>query len=118
MYKILFTLVFAFIGCCSLVAQEAAIENLELKSFTDDKQGSIFIDAEEKICYVDFQSLNVNLDAILIKDESGEVVKDEKVFDLPVDTIYELDLSDLKSGEYAIELRSFGKIITQEVTVK
>lgn len=120
MKKVICSLTFALFAITFLSAQaEINVENLEVMSFADDSQRkSCYVDAENKIFFVDFQSLNVNLDVIIVKDEEGNVVKDEKVFDLPVDTIYELNLADLKSGQYAVELRSYGKVIKQSITVK
>jgi hypothetical protein len=79
---------------------------------------SFYTDQAKKTCYIDFQSLSVNLNAILLKDASGNVLREEKVFDLPVDTIYELDLSAFQSGAYEIELQSFSKVIKKTVVLK
>ena len=40
------------------------------------------------------------------------------MFDLPVNTIYELDLTKYQAGKYEIELRSFTGLIRKSVELK
>ena len=94
-----------------------AIESSKLKEVKADNW-DIFADDENKIYYVDFESLNITLSDIVVKNESGSVVLKDDVFDLPVDTIYEIDLSDKKKGTYKIELRSFTSVIRKTIKVK
>lgn len=94
-----------------------AIESSKLKEIQADNW-DIFADDENKIYYVDFESLNITLSDIVVKNESGSVVLKDDVFDLPVNTIYEIDLSDKKKGTYKIELRSFTSVIRKSIQVK
>ena len=79
---------------------------------------SFYTDDENKVYYIDFEAINVNLNDIVVKDEYGQVVFKEHVLELPVNTIYELDLTQFPSGNYRIELRSFTKVIKKELQVK
>lgn len=115
----------ALIVCLSCTMSAFAQQDGKMMSFTDEnteglskETKSFYTDQTKKTCYIDFQSLNVNLNAIVLKDASGNVLKEEKVFDLPVDTIYELDLSEFESGSYEIELQSFSKVIKKTVLLK
>ncbi|MCI5083412.1 MAG: DUF3244 domain-containing protein [Saprospiraceae bacterium] len=119
-------LLFFFFLCLAGTALQAqslaakggeALENSNLKEIPADNW-DIFADDENKIYYVDFESLNITLSDIVVKSESGSVVLKDDVFDLPVDTIYEIDLSDAKKGTYKIELRSFTSIIRKTIEVK
>lgn len=94
-----------------------AIESSKLKEIQADNW-DIFADDENKIYYVDFESLNITLSDIVVKNESGSVVLKDDVFDLPVNTIYEIDLSDKKKGTYKIELRSYTSVIRKSIQVK
>ena len=94
-----------------------AIESSKLKEVKADNW-DIFADDENKIYYVDFESLNITLSDIVVKNESGSVVLKDDVFDLPVNTIYEIDLSDKKKGTYKIELRSYTSVIRKSIQVK
>lgn len=78
----------------------------------------IFEDEENELLYIDFETLNVNLSDISVKDQAGEVVFKEDVFELPVNTIYELDLSSYADGVYEIELRSFTGVIRRRIEVE
>lgn len=79
---------------------------------------SIYNDEENKTYYIDFEKITFNLSEIVIINDKNEVVFKEEVFDLPVNTIYELDFSTYMTGSYHIELRSFTKFIRKEVSVK
>lgn len=94
-----------------------AIQSSKLKEIQADNW-DIFADDENKIYYVDFESLNITLADIVVKNASGSIILKDDVFDLPVDTIYEIDLSDQKKGTYKIELRSFTSVIRKSIQVK
>jgi len=89
----------------------------ELKELTDE-DWSFFMDEENEVYYIDFETISVNLNDIAVRDKSGEVVFREDVWNLPVNTIYELDFSQYKPGEYVVELRSFTGVLKKNVTVK
>jgi len=84
----------------------------------DDNNWALYADEENKLYYIDFESLSMNLSDIVVKRENGEVVLREDVFELPVDTIYEIDFNQYGDGTYEIELRSFTDALKQTVTVK
>jgi TRAP-type mannitol/chloroaromatic compound transport system permease large subunit len=118
---------FAFVLLCfignSLFAQ--SITSMEENIFSSDmlieltdENWSFYKDEENKICYVDFEKIDFNLSEIIVKNEDGEILLRDDVLDLPVNTIYEIDLSEYGAGEYQIELRSFTEIIRKEVNMK
>jgi uncharacterized protein YacL (UPF0231 family) len=84
----------------------------------DDNNWSLYADEENKLYYIDFESLSMNLSDIVVKRDNGEVILREDVFELPVDTIYEIDFNQYGSGTYKIELRSFTRELSRTVTVK
>ena len=79
---------------------------------------TIYADETNRVYYIDFESLRVNISDVVVKNNAGEVVFKEKVFDLPVNTIYELDLSKYEAGKYEIELRSFTGLIRKPVELR
>ncbi len=79
---------------------------------------TIYADETNRVYYIDFESLRVNISDVVVKNNTGEVVFKEKVFDLPVNTIYELDLSRYEAGKYEIELRSFTGLIRKPVELR
>ncbi len=78
---------------------------------------AFYLDAESKVYYIDFESISVNLSDIKIVNSNGEVVLTDKLWDLPVNTIYEVDLKGLNPGKYKIELRSYTGLIQKDVVV-
>ena len=92
-------------------------ENTDLKEITDENW-SLYADEENRVYYIDFENLTFNLSDIIVKNDEGEVIFKEDVFDLPVNTIYELDYADFKAGEYQLELRSFTGIVRKTISIK
>lgn len=78
---------------------------------------TIFADQENKTFYIDFENLSVNLSNIVVKDVLGGVVFKDEVSGLPVDTIYELDMSRMAPGTYNIELCSYTGVIRKTITL-
>ena len=124
--KIVFAFLLFCLGICSSTyAQSTAdlgrsfmpAEDTELKEIKDENW-SLYADEENRIYYIDFEKLTFNLSDIIVKNDDGEVIFKEDVFDLPVNTIYELDYADFKSGEYQLELRSFTGIIRKTISIK
>ena len=79
---------------------------------------SFYSDDNSQLFYIDFAKLTFNLSDIILKDSSGEIVFKDDVLDLPVDSIYELDLSNYAAGQYEVELRTFTGNLNKEVTIK
>lgn len=78
---------------------------------------AFYLDEENKVYYIDFESISVNLNDIKVVDQDGNVVKSDKLWDLPVNTIYELNINDLAPGNYKVELRTYTGLIEKEITV-
>lgn len=118
--------IFAFLvfGMCQMASAQATAVNYTtslkgteaLKSAAAD-DWSIYSDAENKLYYIDFETLKVNVSDVLVRNEKGDMVWKDNVFNLPVNTIYELDFSHFKSGTYEIELRTFTGSIRKKVAI-
>jgi hypothetical protein len=67
----------------------------------------IFIDSDEKVCYIDFEKITINLKEVSLINQSGQVVFSEDVSDVPVDTIFEIDYSTFAGGKYIVEMKSY-----------
>ena len=123
-----FKSLFAFVLLCfignTLFAQSiaSADENVFTTSLNltelPDENWSFYKDEENQLYYIDFEKINFNLSEILVKNDKGEVLIQDDVLDLSVNTIYEIDLSEFGTGNYEVELRSFTKIIRKEVDIK
>ncbi len=78
---------------------------------------TFYMDEANQIYYIDFETIKVNLNDIQVKNEIGEVVMKDNVWDLPVNTIYELDCKTLKPGKYEVQLRTYTGIIKKDIQV-
>jgi hypothetical protein len=89
------------------------------KDATIENNWSFHTDKEGKSLYIDFELLGGKMNSlVLISDQKQVVHEDNHLFDLPFNTIYELDLEKLKRGSYFVELRTFNhKIIRKEITI-
>ena len=76
---------------------------------------SIYADMDSRMYFIDFEQLAVNVNEVLVIDGEGNVVWQEEVYDLPVNSIYELDFSSYRSGNYTIELQAFTGVIRKQV---
>ncbi len=117
-------LVFVFFLVSSISAQSSASISSKAYSGQINDQLTIggedwtfYLDKESNVYYIDFESISVNLNDLKVYDKQGEVVISDKLWDLPVNTIYELDLNNLQPGQYKIELRSYTGVIQKEVSV-
>jgi hypothetical protein len=79
---------------------------------------SLYTDTESKTCFVDFESIAVKLQVVSIEDQDGNEVFNDNVTDLPVDAIYEIDLSTLEIGTYSINLKYYTGEISKLITVE
>ena len=98
-------------------SQLLASNDLTPKGINND-DWSFFFDEENKIYYIDFETINLNLTAVKVTNQAGKEVITDQVADLPVNTIYELYCGHLNSGNYTIELHSYTKILKKKVNLK
>ncbi|MEM1218702.1 MAG: hypothetical protein AAGH79_07310 [Bacteroidota bacterium] len=110
---------FLFLGLNTLQAQEfTAKGGADIMTTSSDDNWSFFVDEEQKIYYIDFETINVNLNDIAVKNAAGKIVFQDEVFNLPVNTIYELDMHTFPKGKYVVELRSYTGVLRREFFVR
>lgn len=118
-FKAILTLA-AFVCIAQFSFAQTSVSSEDIQSSTDfeiQDNWSFFGDAENDVLFIDFENLSVNLSDIVIKDQSGATVFSEEVLDLPVNTIFEIDLSTFKNGQYEIELKSFTGTMRRKLIV-
>ncbi|MCF8236556.1 MAG: hypothetical protein K9I85_00220 [Saprospiraceae bacterium] len=77
-----------------------------------DPQDAFFLDLSGKVCFIDFESLKLNVKSIQLVSAKGQTLMNDRVDHLPVNSIYELDLRSFPSGRYQIVLEGYvGEII-------
>lgn len=127
-FTLLFVLLFASTFTCfaqsssfsetaSLEASVNTTDNASLLEMDSDNW-AVYADEENNLYYIDFESMSMNLSDIIVRDQTGEILLREDVFDLPVNTIYEIDFNQYGKGTFEIELRSFTDAYRRTVTIK
>ena len=119
-------LAFLFVGFATCLAQTASLNGSFASASNGDNSGllalndgeSIYSDAENQVFYIDFERLSMNLSDIVVRRHDGEIILKEDVFELPVNTIYEIDFSQFGAGNYEIELRSFTGVLRRSVSIR
>ena len=106
----------------SIIAQSASDHLLAVNDLTPkgivEAEWSFFFDSENKIYYIDFETISLNLTKVKVVNKNGKAIMSDDVADLPVNTIYELDCSQLSEGAYTVELHAYTEIIKKEVTIE
>jgi hypothetical protein len=102
----------------SASSSESSFDFDEIENVTiSDSDWTFYLDEDNKTYYIDFETISVNLSDIRVYDEKGQLVKEDELWNLPVNTIYELNLSDIGPGNYKVELRTYTGKITKEVVI-
>lgn len=86
---------------------------------TPDKvDNCFFLDVENKICFIDFEEINGYAKEVYVKNEKGEVIFQQQLWDLfnlPAN-IYELDYTTVNSSSnLTVELHTFTKVLTKKI---
>lgn len=120
-----FTLLFFlfFTGSLVGVAQSSSLGTASASSGAglldlNNDNWAFYSDEENRVYYIDFENLSVNLSDVSVLRKNGEVIFREDVFELPVNTIYEIDFKQFGAGQYDIELRSFTRVIRRSVSIR
>ncbi len=79
---------------------------------------ALYSDRENRLLFIDFEQLSVNLKNVVVRDREGQVLLDEEVTSLPVDAIFELDLSAYLPGTYRLELHGYTGVIRRTFQVE
>ncbi len=117
--KLTLLAVFGLLISGNLFAQTSvSSEEFTPKSAIAGSAETFYEDAENKLLYIDFETVNVNLSDIKVKNADGEIVLKDELWSLPVNTIYEVDYNDFEPGTYEIELRSFTGVLKKTVEVE
>lgn len=90
----------------------------QIKVFSqDDSEFTwiLFEDESEQSFFVDFDHFDVNLKQVIVKDQRDQVISKREVYDLPVDSIFEINMDDRPEGFYTIEVHSFINVFSKSV---
>ena len=121
------TLLALFLSSVAIAQSTASVDNtteIDWANFEvtleDTDNWSFHTNAEGKLLYIDFESLGGKMSRLVVKSEQESVVvEDNHLYDLPVNTIYEVNLENLDKGRYFVELYTYQQeLISKEITVQ
>ncbi len=79
---------------------------------------SFYMDDENKVLFIDFETIPVNLSEVVIRNRDGKVLWKDELWKLPVNSIYEVDLSAFPAGNYEVELKTFTGAMVKELRLR
>lgn len=95
-------------------------ENFELEMTDIDADWTIHTNMEQKTVYIDFKALGGNMSklALINKANMETIMMDDRLYDLPTNTIYEISLAKLTKGTYSLELHTYNSVIKEEINIQ
>jgi hypothetical protein len=126
MHRVTLLLACLFLACTQILTAQSASSGprfdtdpraIRAASEHESLDAALFSDAEAQTFFIDFESLDVNVNYVIVKDPEGRIVWKDRVFNLPVDTIYEIDCSSFRPGIYQVELQTFTSALSQTIEV-
>lgn len=125
-FKLLVVFILVFSGMTSVIQAQVSGNDLTANTLdvaelvtieADDNSKIFFTDPDSKVCFIDFGAVNGFAKHLLVK-EGEKVVIDEALWELPPNTMYELDFESFTSGKYQIELYTYKTVVKKELKVK
>ena len=95
-------------------------ENFELEMNDIDADWTVHTDMERKTLYIDFEALGGNMSklALINKENMETIMMDDRLYDLPSNTIYEISLAKLTKGSYSLEMHTYNSAIKEEINIQ
>jgi hypothetical protein len=87
---------------------------VSIEGFNEESNWAVYADEDNRKFYIDFEKLHIYLDKITVLNEKKENVFSDNLWNLPANTIYEIDMTDFPKGNYQLEFKS----LTDEVFYK
>ena len=115
---IFFFLAIANLSAQTLLADNEVLEATTLHMVSDSEDGIFFTDPESKVCYIDFDQIDGYAKHLIVKEDGGDVLIDEALWELSPNTIYELDFEEFSSGKYKVELHTYSTVIKKDLDVR
>lgn len=112
-----------FFTCLTVLAsaqpQPIADADALLPTFEEAPTKKVFsTDPDGKICFIDFMEIDGYAKQLVVKNENDEVIALEPLWDLPENTLYELDYNAYPKGNYTIVVNTFSKALIKAIEVK
>ena len=102
------------------LASTDAVDWANFENELNKDNWSFHTNKENKLLYIDFETLGGKMSRLVLKSAQEQVVvEDNHLFDLPVNTIYEVNLENLERGSYFVELYTYDhQVIKKEISIQ
>lgn len=102
------------------LASTDAIDWANFEKELTKKNWSFHTNKQSKLLYIDFETLGGKMSRLVVKSAQEQIImEDNHLFDLPVNTIYEVNLENLERGSYFVELYTYDhEIIKKEISIQ
>jgi hypothetical protein len=93
--------------------------NLNLDELPVEASWTFHTDKISNTLYVDFGALGGNFSKLLLKNQDNiTVLIDDRLFEIPDNSIYEISLNKFDKGSYVLELYSHLSVIKENILVQ
>ncbi len=93
--------------------------NLNLDELAAETGWTFHTDKISNTLYIDFGALGGNISKLLLKNQDGQtVLRDDRLFEVPNNSIYEISLNKFEKGSYVLELYSHLSVIKENILVQ
>lgn len=114
---IVFFLVSISLSGQNLVASTGNASLSMENSETPTPDWAFYEDEDNQKLLIDFSALDSHLtDLVIVNDQNEEIFR-EDLYELPGNSIYELDLATFQKGNYSLNISTFNQPITRSISI-
>ncbi len=70
-------------------------------------QDAVYQSTDNRKVFIDFNEIPVNIKCIQVLNQNGDVFVKKNVYELPVNSLFEIDLSHFPSDNLVLEIQTF-----------
>ncbi len=86
---------------------KASSESFGYEIPTDTYQKAVYQSDDRTKVFIDFGEIPVNLKSIQVLNSSGDVFINKVVYELPVNSLFEIDLTNFPGNDLVLEIQTF-----------
>ena len=87
--------------------QKASSESFGYEIPSDTYRKAVYQSEDRTKVFIDFSEIPVNLKSIQVLNSHGDVFVNKSVYELPVNSLYEIDLTSFPANDLILEIQTF-----------
>jgi len=87
--------------------QKASSESFGYEIPTDTYRKAVYQSDDNTKVFIDFSEIPVNIKSIQVLNSKGNVFLNKVVYELPVNSLYEIDLTNFLDNDLVLEIQTF-----------